>query len=65
MWAEYDNNLTPTGAIWFEALTPSVGIKAQASSSGLGIIWVYFWEQLSLPIGDALLLVFYVSVSTH
>lgn len=57
MWAEYDNNLTPTGAIWFEALTPSVGIGS--SSSGLGIVWVYFWEQLSLPIGDALLLVFY------
>ena len=50
MWAEYDNNLTPTGAIWFEALTPSVGIRS--SSSGLGIIWVYFWEQLSLPMSQ-------------
>ena len=31
MWAEYDNNLTPTGAIWFEALTPSVGIRSSSS----------------------------------
>jgi hypothetical protein len=53
MWND-DNNPIPTDAIWHEVLIPSVSI-------GPSPIWVYFyfWEQLALPIGDALLLVFY------